>query len=303
MSSNESFCNAHILDQYYVGYCYLNGIGVEQNIENALKYLTLSAEKDCSISQVALGDYYKYTIKDYEKAIHWYNKASIQNIASADFHLGDIYFQQGIYTKAITHLLKAAEKNIPYAFYYLGICYCNGNGLMADMQKSIDLFTLASNHNLGIAHNILGSCYEYGICVSKNMKKAVYYYELAANNHIYIAQLKVSHCYKDGIGVKQNKILASYWLKLAKNNKHDHVLEVKNKMFLFANYEVLEQITNSLLGSMYNFNSSLIYYYKNNLIQELYTFMQNVSKDYNDKHSNLSYMFKKLQQIIKKIDV
>jgi hypothetical protein len=77
-----------------LGTCYLSGIGVERNHEEAVKWYHKAALLGYAPSQYNLGVRYfegKGVPKDYTKAVYWYRKAAEQGYAIAQYNLGKRY--------------------------------------------------------------------------------------------------------------------------------------------------------------------------------------------------------------------
>ena len=79
--------------QYQLGRCYANGLGVEIDMVEAVRWFTLAAEQGMAMAQYALGNcyYYGYGVDyDYTKAAEWYLKAAEQGLARAQCSLGKV---------------------------------------------------------------------------------------------------------------------------------------------------------------------------------------------------------------------
>lgn len=70
------------LAQFSIGYFYENGLGTQKSLKQAQEYYFLSAKQDYGPAQEKLGDIYRSTGQD-NLAEAWYQKAAINNIASA----------------------------------------------------------------------------------------------------------------------------------------------------------------------------------------------------------------------------
>ena len=84
--------------QYELGDCYYFGVGVEQNLEEAVKWYTKSAEQGNASAQTNLGDAYTFgegVDADRAEAVRWYLKAAKQGDARAQYALGDCYYFGG----------------------------------------------------------------------------------------------------------------------------------------------------------------------------------------------------------------
>ena len=97
--------------QYFLGYLFENGQGVD---------------------------------KDYKKAYEWYLKAAEQENARAQCYVGYLYcIGKGVnldYKKAYNWYLKAADQGDVLAQYFLGILYENGQGLSKDYTKAAEWY-------------------------------------------------------------------------------------------------------------------------------------------------------------------
>ena len=80
--------------QFNLGYCYKNGLGVEQDYEKAVEWYTKSAEQGIAYAQLNLGYCYDKGLgveQDYEKAVEWYAKSAEQGDLTAQNNLGYCY--------------------------------------------------------------------------------------------------------------------------------------------------------------------------------------------------------------------
>lgn len=111
---------------YRIGWINYNGLGVQKNIDEAFNYFKQSAEKGDNAGQLMLGQAYlcgEGTNIDDNKAIYWYEKASLSGNALAQYKLGIIYCygeENGIKIKkdvkyAMQLLKKAADAGIEEA--------------------------------------------------------------------------------------------------------------------------------------------------------------------------------------------
>ena len=136
--------------QYIVGCCYDNGYGVEQNSENAVKWLTLAAEQGDSRAQFKIGcafDFGKGAEQDNEQAVKWYKLS--------------------------------AEQEHPIAQNNLAVCYRTEQGVTKNYDEAFRLYTLSAKTNYWNAFWGLAILYYYGQGVEQNLERAKEYYEKA----------------------------------------------------------------------------------------------------------------------------
>lgn len=80
--------------QYFVGYCYWHGDGVQTDFNEALKWYHLSAEQGFDEAQLVLGSRYQLgqcVERNYQVAFDWYKKAAEQGHSCAQNNVGDFY--------------------------------------------------------------------------------------------------------------------------------------------------------------------------------------------------------------------
>ncbi len=92
---------------YYLGLMYMNGTGVEKDLEEAKKYLNMAAKTFNIKAMLSLGHIY-YKENNYSLAEYWYKEAAKFGNSLAMYNLGVMY-QTG----------KASVKNIDLAKYWL----------------------------------------------------------------------------------------------------------------------------------------------------------------------------------------
>lgn len=118
--------------QYKAGRAYLRGIGVAENAHLAEEFLSHATFFGMPDAQLELGNLYKDTLHDYEKALRWFQAAHKQGKVFATFQLGTLY-EDGLgvaqdWNKAKDLYLDAyIEGRLPAALYRLGYLYEIGN--------------------------------------------------------------------------------------------------------------------------------------------------------------------------------
>lgn len=193
--ANEYFKRASNLGSAWGSYnlanCYMNGLGVTQNINKAFELYKKAAMKGLTCAEYELGEYYFYGIdgvKIYKKAFEWYDRAALKNYPPAQNMLG-LMLRHGwgckqsdekayyYYKKSAKQDHPAAIHNIGHAFFH-GIAYKNG--------KKIQDYKLAFENFMKVAEEsdetmyYLGTCYQYGLGTNKDWNKARYWYKKAA---------------------------------------------------------------------------------------------------------------------------
>ncbi|GBC07561.1 hypothetical protein RclHR1_07530010 [Rhizophagus clarus] len=137
----------HTLALYYIGACYLYGLGIIKDEKLAFKYYQIIADENHAIGQTKIGYFYENGIgvdKNDKMAVHWYRKGDSNGNYLATFDLAQC-FRHGIgvdinYEKAFDLYQKAANF-IPMAQYGLGEMYENGDGIVKNIDQAINWYT------------------------------------------------------------------------------------------------------------------------------------------------------------------
>ena len=80
--------------QNNIGVMYANGIGVDQDHEEAINWFRQAGQQGDTTAQNSIGVMYANGIgvdKDYRQAFHWFNQAAEQGYAEAQYNLGVMY--------------------------------------------------------------------------------------------------------------------------------------------------------------------------------------------------------------------
>ncbi len=152
-----------------LGTMYLEGDGVKQNYDEALRYLTRAAYAGDTLAQNNLGYMYamgKGVERDYYKAVEWYKKAAEQGDVMAQLSMAGAYERgEGVeqdYNKAVEWYKKAAMQGDATAQNDLGVAYELGKGVERDINKAIEWYQKAAAQGFEIAQQNLERFYENG---------------------------------------------------------------------------------------------------------------------------------------------
>jgi TPR repeat protein len=115
--------------------------------------------------------------QDYVQAVKWYRKAAEQNLGYAQYDLGLCYFAgAGVaknYVEAVKWVRKAAEQGLASAQCFLGGCYGQGQGVAKDELEAMKWYRKAAEQNDASAQCGLGACYAFGAGVAKDYLEAL----------------------------------------------------------------------------------------------------------------------------------
>jgi TPR repeat protein len=164
--------------QYFLAVHFLMGNNIEQDIAQAFRWLSKSAEQGVPDAQWNLGTCYQDGIGvdvDLQEAVRWYRKAAEQGLAGAQNDLG-VCYQHGVgvpvnSTEAVRWYRKAAEQGIAIAQNNLGICYYHGFGVTKDVLEAVRWLQRAAEQGYADAQFNLGVIYDTG-CLGQRFPAA-----------------------------------------------------------------------------------------------------------------------------------
>ena len=214
----EAAEQGHTEAQLKLGKCYYNGEGVEEDRDEAEKWLS--------------------------KAMDEYHKAAKNGDSDAQYELGDCYFDGcGIATnedEAIKWWRKAAEQGQADALYELGMCYTEGFGVEKDsdeaekwLRKAMDEYHKTAENGNAHAQYRLGDCYSNGYGTVINEVETVKWWRKAAEQGHIEAQYELGECYFLGLGIGEDLDEAVYWTRKAAEQEHE---EAQNNLAAYNKY-------------------------------------------------------------------
>ncbi len=148
--------------QNTLGYCYKNGIGVEENVKKAVRLYRLSAEQGNVSAQKSLAYCYYVGIgvrRNDDEAVRLYRLAAEQGDRVAQFNLA-LCYERGIGgkkdTREVMNLYRlAADQGHKGAHFALAICYFNGTGIDKDSKEGIHWLRRAAAQGVRKATDLL----------------------------------------------------------------------------------------------------------------------------------------------------
>lgn len=100
----------------------------------------------------------------------------------ADFNEGAVAYAMGQYGKALEILVPLAEStDHPYAQYYLGVMYTNGQGVKQDFIEAAKWYSRAAKQGISQAQFRLGEIYVKGQGVPADLEQAYAWFTVAAH--------------------------------------------------------------------------------------------------------------------------
>ena len=166
-----------------IGALYQN---IYNDLEKAFEYFVMAAEKNISIAQSNIGKMYFNGLgvdEDLEEAKKWLSKAAENGAADAMTLLGTIMLDEDE-SEGIKLIKEASDNNDYYASYALGLMYYEGTYFLQSYDKAKQYFEKAvysAEHNeiiipnQGEAYYYLGYIYFKGLTNEKNYELSKVY--------------------------------------------------------------------------------------------------------------------------------
>ncbi len=237
--------------QFMVGICNRDGAGVNKNINDAIKWLSLAAENGNGKSRMELAMIYKKGIgveKDIIKDINCYKIAAICGDANA--------------------------------MLQLGIIYRDGYGVDKDSTQSEYWFTKFSKQNRLSIEVTFADILRQGY-VNSIQNESIFWYEDAAKEGNLMGAVNMALCNRDGIIIPSDSMKAVEWYNIAANMQFSNSIFELASLYLKGNgvsrdiYKAFELMKRS--ANMGNFNAifELAKMYKNGIGTEKNIFEAN----------------------------
>jgi hypothetical protein len=165
-----------------VAQCYADGIGTAKNLDSAIEYYTIAAEKGSVLSQRRLG-LALFNRRQNERAFEWFERAADAGDVNSVFMVGRMYLQgRGTARNAsrgVDFLLRAAREGHANAMLMLADCYIDGDGVTRNPSQGIDWLRRAAGKGLAKADWQLAKCEMNGTGTPVNYALATYYFSQA----------------------------------------------------------------------------------------------------------------------------
>lgn len=282
----------YLAAQRELGDIYRNGLlGKKESPEQSIFWYKKAAEQGDSTSQFYVGYFYYegYGVdRDYVEAVKWYKLAAEQNNRVALNNLGVCYeYGRGVESNkaiAVSYFEKSAVLGYEKAQKNLSICYLNGSGIEKNLEKAFEWgLKSATNHNKSSQEKVAEWFFK-GVGTKKDKEQALIWYtksklegdkndvvidtitainaltEMADNNDV-VCQYIIGKCYEYGVGVVKDKGKAKKWFEMAMNNgfveafiKLGKINEIKTQVADKKD----DDIINDAYGVEYSKNSKVI---------------------------------------------
>ncbi len=125
--------------------------------------------------QYSLGRHFD-RIRDYEKALYWFESAALQDHGEAQYYMGSYRLEGrgGIQDAAgaLEWFIRGAENGVAQAEYMVGYFCAEGIACEIDEEKAFDCFLKAAKKGCPEAARMIAMCYENGVHTKKDHELA-----------------------------------------------------------------------------------------------------------------------------------
>lgn len=223
--------------QYYLGYLYLHGYGVQKDAKKAVSYLERSIKQNYDLAQSLMA--YMYfegdgVRQDKKRAISLYQQAAEQGNSSALLNLGVAYYKgDGVeknMKRAMEYFSKVSPKDQPVVATYLGDIYLN-NKEYADPIKAFEQYATAAKAGDVASYDVLARMYQNGLGTTTDIDTAIDFYKYAAARNYAPAQYNLGVIYANGDGIPRDKFRAYAWFSLAADQKLEAAIKERDRLY------------------------------------------------------------------------
>ena len=257
-----------------LGEKYFKGDGVKQDVQKGITYLKQASYEGDAKAGIELSMIYflgSEVEKNMELSLQYISDAVKTGDPNALFHMGQYYYSLNDFETASSWFQKGTDAGDVESMQSLGILYLWGNGVEADTDKALSLFTQAAELGCCDAYYILAKLYLYGQSsnsIDKDEKRGLNYLKkaialgseqaikeygeiliegeivpqnidsgikalsYAAKRGLESAQISLAELYLCGDVVEEDSEKAFYWLSMAEDIKEPQILQVLAIMYL-----------------------------------------------------------------------
>ncbi|MBO7147186.1 MAG: sel1 repeat family protein [Lentisphaeria bacterium] len=200
-----------------LGKMYYEGTGIDKDLDAALHFLRLPADKGNKYALEKAG-IILFSRNQYAAAEKYLSKLTEFTDPVSAYILGWIYYtgKDGVkqnYAQALAMLTQAAEKQHLQSMLLVASMYQRGEGITQDYQAAYNWYQKAVTLGSADAMCCIGIMYYNGAGVSPDYQTAMSWFKKAAEKNHIVAMQYIAIMYKDGIGVMKNEQEARKWRK------------------------------------------------------------------------------------------
>jgi TPR repeat protein len=151
-------------------------------------------------------------------------------VAAGPLEDAAVAYSTGDYATALRLFRPLADQGVASAQAHLGSMYYEGKGVPQDYAEAVKWYRLAADQGEVLAQHNLGSMYYDGKGVPQDYAEAVKWYRLAADQGEVLAQDTLGDMYKNGHGVPQDFVSAHMWYNLSAAQGYKDAADSRNEI-------------------------------------------------------------------------
>ena len=194
-----------------------------------------AAEQGHAESQYILStmhDACKGVARDDAEAARWERVAAEQGHVYAQANLSFRCYSAGDLAGAFAWCERAADGELAWAQYNLGLMYQKGEGVARSEAEAAHWYRLAASQGFAEAQLRLADLYYLGQGMPRNYTQAAVWYRRAAEQGNARAQFQLGHLYDVGLGVEHDYTQYRSWTRKAAEQGHaDALREVMRREY------------------------------------------------------------------------
>jgi TPR repeat protein len=192
-----------------------------------------AAEQGHAESQYILSTMYdagRGVAHDAEFAAHWERAAANQGHVYAQANVSFRCYSAGDFASAFEWCQRAADGELAWAQYNLGLMYQKGEGVVRSEAEAAHWYRLAASQGFADAQQRLADLYYLGQGLPRSYAQAALWYRRAAEQGNARAQFQLGYLYDVGLGIEQDYTQYRYWTRMAAEQGHaDALREVSRR--------------------------------------------------------------------------
>jgi len=207
----------------------------EGRFAEAAASFSRAAEQGHAESQYILSTMYevgKGVPQDDALAARWERSAAEQGHVYAQANLSFRCASAGDLAGAFEWCQRAADGELAWAQYNLGLMYQKGEGVARSDAEAAHWYRLAAAQGFADAQLRLADLYYLGQGIQQSYMQAALWYRRAAEQGNARAQFQLGHLYDVGRGIEPDYTQYRYWTRMAAEQGHEDALrEVKRREY------------------------------------------------------------------------
>jgi len=200
---------------YYIALMHLEGKPIEYNPMFALELLQQSA---IAGHIKAISTLEKIYNSDAEFKKHFSDINLTSNAIKYYYRLGNNFEKKKKYKEAIIYYEKGGKLGDSICQLKVGLAYQNGLGIEVDYRKAASWLKMSADKGLPEAQAFLAHAYQKGQGVLQDYRESLRYFELAALQGDRASQFHLVGIYLNGWGTEIDSVNAYAWYNIAQTN-------------------------------------------------------------------------------------